>query len=172
MKNLIAAFLLLGCGSAWAIPVQWTLTDVTFDDGQTLEGGFTYDASADTYSDVYMYASDLFLVGYSDSPLPPFVIFNWLGSSTATNLSAESWHDGLGKFRLNLEFASALTNAGGAVNFLPTSGELNYGCCPESPFYERFIVSGTVSAVPIPAAVWLFGSALAGLGWMRRRQTA
>jgi hypothetical protein len=29
----------------------------------------------------------------------------------------------------------------------------------------------TVSAVPIPAAVWLFGSALAGLGWMRRKPT-
>ena len=28
-----------------------------------------------------------------------------------------------------------------------------------------------LSAVPIPAAVWLFGSALAGLGWMRRKQT-
>ena len=28
------------------------------------------------------------------------------------------------------------------------------------------------SAVPIPAAAWLFGSALAGLGWMRRKQTA
>jgi hypothetical protein len=28
-----------------------------------------------------------------------------------------------------------------------------------------------VSAVPIPAAVWLFGSALAGLGWIRRKQT-
>jgi hypothetical protein len=28
-----------------------------------------------------------------------------------------------------------------------------------------------VSAVPIPAAIWLFGSALAGLGWMRRKQT-
>jgi hypothetical protein len=28
-----------------------------------------------------------------------------------------------------------------------------------------------VSAVPLPAAVWLFGSALAGLGWMRRRKT-
>jgi len=27
-----------------------------------------------------------------------------------------------------------------------------------------------VSAVPVPAAVWLFGSALAGLGWMRRKQ--
>ena len=28
------------------------------------------------------------------------------------------------------------------------------------------------SVVPIPAAVWLFGSALAGLGWMRRRRIA
>jgi hypothetical protein len=28
------------------------------------------------------------------------------------------------------------------------------------------------AAVPVPAAVWLFGSALAGLGWMRRKQTA
>lgn len=28
-----------------------------------------------------------------------------------------------------------------------------------------------VTAVPVPAAVWLFGSALAGLGWIRRKQT-
>ena len=28
----------------------------------------------------------------------------------------------------------------------------------------------TLQAVPVPAAVWLFGSALAGLGWLRRRQ--
>jgi hypothetical protein len=28
-----------------------------------------------------------------------------------------------------------------------------------------------VTAVPIPAAIWLFGSALAGLGWIRRAQT-
>jgi hypothetical protein len=29
----------------------------------------------------------------------------------------------------------------------------------------------TTTAVPVPAAVWLFGSALAGLGWMRRKAT-
>ncbi|MGI9291169.1 MAG: VPLPA-CTERM sorting domain-containing protein [Gammaproteobacteria bacterium] len=28
----------------------------------------------------------------------------------------------------------------------------------------------SLTAVPVPAAVWLFGSALAGLGWMKRRQ--
>jgi hypothetical protein len=33
------------------------------------------------------------------------------------------------------------------------------------------VTSATVSVVPIPAAAWLFGSALAGLGWARRRQT-
>jgi hypothetical protein len=30
----------------------------------------------------------------------------------------------------------------------------------------------TGAHVPVPAAVWLFGSALAGLGWLRRKQTA
>jgi hypothetical protein len=29
----------------------------------------------------------------------------------------------------------------------------------------------TATTVPVPAAVWLFGSALAGLGWLRRKQT-
>lgn len=42
---------------------------------------------------------------------------------------------------------------------------------PSSP--EVLIVTAdniTVSVVPIPAAAWLFGSALAGLGWMRRKR--
>jgi hypothetical protein len=35
--------------------------------------------------------------------------------------------------------------------------------------YGALLVRTT--AVPIPAAVWLFGSALAGLGWMRRKKS-
>ena len=35
------------------------------------------------------------------------------------------------------------------------------------PLFDNIVVS----AVPVPAAVWLFGSALAGLGWIRRKQT-
>jgi hypothetical protein len=33
---------------------------------------------------------------------------------------------------------------------------------------DNIVVS---NVVPLPAAVWLFGSALAGLGWLRRKQT-
>ena len=38
----------------------------------------------------------------------------------------------------------------------------------ESAWIQKKITL-VVSEVPVPAAVWLFGSALAGLGWMRRR---
>jgi hypothetical protein len=34
------------------------------------------------------------------------------------------------------------------------------------------VTPGAVSAIPIPAAAWLFASALGGLGWFRRKQTA
>jgi hypothetical protein len=38
--------------------------------------------------------------------------------------------------------------------------------------YDAWAVqSGDVSAVPVPAAAWLFGSALLGLGAMKRRKT-
>jgi len=33
-----------------------------------------------------------------------------------------------------------------------------------------YVDNFTATVVPLPAAVWLFGSALAGLGWMRRKQ--
>jgi hypothetical protein len=41
-----------------------------------------------------------------------------------------------------------------------------------SSFGGSVAVGIAYNIVPIPAAVWLFGSALAGLGWIRRRQTA
>jgi hypothetical protein len=69
-------------------------------------------------------------------------------------------------------FAASLTNAGGVVA-IDGSGEFICGQECIYPASElRQISSGQVSAVPIPAAAWLFGSALAGLGWLRRKQTA
>ncbi len=39
------------------------------------------------------------------------------------------------------------------------------------PLFASTTSATVQNVVPIPAAVWLFGSALAGLGWMRRRKT-
>jgi hypothetical protein len=41
---------------------------------------------------------------------------------------------------------------------------------PGDGFETSFIDNVTVNTVPVPAAAWLFGSALAGLGWARRKQ--
>jgi hypothetical protein len=48
------------------------------------------------------------------------------------------------------------------VEFIVPTENFNLG------FLDNVVVD---NVVPIPAAVWLFGSALAGLGWMRRKQT-
>jgi hypothetical protein len=41
-----------------------------------------------------------------------------------------------------------------------------------SQLHEAYLtVDYSITNVPIPAAVWLFGSALAGLGWLRRKPT-
>lgn len=70
---------------------------------------------------------------------------------------------------MSLIYASALTNSGGNISltgFVEASC-VDFDCnAPANP--QRDIIGGSVNAVPVPAAVWLFASALAGLGWLRR----
>jgi hypothetical protein len=40
-----------------------------------------------------------------------------------------------------------------------------------SGFYAFAVRDGDVAAIPVPATVWLLGSALGGLGWLRGRRT-
>lgn len=64
-------------------------------------------------------------------------------------------------------FGALNSNSGTLKGFL-TSGQAF-----EFDFSHDAALSDIVlTAVPVPAAVWLFGSALAGLGWLRRKQTA
>ena len=83
-----------------------------------------------------------------------------------------------GAFSLSMSLDQELTNAGGNVGF---SAEVTFcrpdpelGCDGPVEVFTENSFSGTLTAtaVPVPAAVWLFGSALAGLGWFRRKQTA
>lgn len=73
--------------------------------------------------------------------------------------------------RLRLLFEEALTNSGGIIQLGDSDWNPDPYCC--SPYNFDIPITGSVVAnvIPIPAAAWLFGSALAGLGWMRRKQT-
>jgi hypothetical protein len=73
---------------------------------------------------------------------------------------------------LNLLFNEPLRGSGGAlpISLLPSPhGLATYECMNCYP--ARLVVSGPVNGipVPVPAAIWLFGSAVAaGLGLARR----
>ena len=50
--------------------------------------------------------------------------------------------------------------------------QVDYGSGGQGYFRNTGVTGNfQITLVPVPAAVWLFGSALAGLGWMRRKQT-
>ena len=157
-------------GSAQAAPITWTLEGVTFDDGTTLEGGFDYDASTNTYSNVWMWASDTPFITYSDTYPGLFVLENSFGPGTSTGFQAYTRYDSFPDHYLHIDLDSAMTDAGGVISVSNTSYLIeSYSF---SRYENRDVVSGAISAVPIPAAVWLYGSAIAGLGWMRRKKTA
>jgi hypothetical protein len=53
LKQLLTALslgVLVTSPPAYASPIVWTLEDVTFQDGATASGSFSYDATVDDYS--------------------------------------------------------------------------------------------------------------------------
>jgi hypothetical protein len=173
MRNFLLVTALLLSVSANAVPVIWTLDGVTFEDGYTAEGSFVYDADLG-FNGTY---SDISITTYSASGTN-FV--DQLGDGGLRDPDRVAMSDNVDYF-LGLVFASPLTSAAGSVELVPDLGDgmnsLDAGCSSfigcGAPDISNFrsITSGRVigNVVPIPAAAWLFGSALAGLAWVRRK---
>ena len=160
MRQMFLVLFFLLSAAASAAPVTWTLNDVLFNDGATATGSFDYDASTGSYSAINIVTTA------SQNWTGETYTNQWSGSSdqyfTMTGITST--------FNiLRLEYIAPLTASGGVINL--QLGEPQFGSLESDSIDFRYISAGTVSAVPVPAAVWLFGSALAGLGWMRRKQT-
>jgi len=183
-KFAIMLFMVCCSGTALAAPVTWTFQGVVLEEpapgGGFLYGGLTgsfdYDADTNTYSNILIQSEKSGPMGaatYTDnaplnwraevieSPSGIGVVLNSGDLDPAGDLLDAA------DMTLTLVFASALTNAGGTVGL--SGGEALIG--PAWGLYsESTIISGTVSTVPVPAAVWLFGSAVSALGLLRRRR--
>jgi hypothetical protein len=193
MRSIYIAILIFYASAANAAPVVWTV-EAEFNDGTSISGYFTYDAVTQSYA---LDDFECWLGGRGSGSQPgcptevvtehswgysdcrEFAGISCINSpATAGNeltLTAGYSHplgDIIGSEwgNLYMSFSAELTDAGGVIN-IQSGRELRFNDTGEQ-LVLRSIVSGQVSAVPIPAAVWLFGSALAGLGWIRRKQVA
>jgi hypothetical protein len=166
MKALVAVIFLLFSQLIGATPVTWVFSNTSFDDGGSLEGSFVWDADN-------LFASNIDLIttlgssyqgtaysicqgGQCDSgqlEQKPRFIFTSSGTLPA----------------LFVELDGPLTNLGGSVSIVV--GVCAQSCENWGIGLTRNVTYGQLTAVPLPPAVWLFGSALAGLGWVRRKES-
>lgn len=165
-----------------AIPLTWTLTDVTFDTGGTATGSFVYDADTNALSNwnIFTTAGDgpfhLTDKNYTTSNASQFlapVSPGPFGMAWYTILeSSEFGHpfNSALKATIRIGTTSLLTNAGGVVglDLMNQSGEC-YSCSRFRAFNAGTLVARTFD-VPEPTILSLMVIALAGIGFARRRK--
>ncbi|MGI9308347.1 MAG: VPLPA-CTERM sorting domain-containing protein [Gammaproteobacteria bacterium] len=157
--GILASCLLLGA-SAQAAVVSWTINDAEFSDGTELSGTFDFDSVTETFSNVNIvtlaegaFTGQTYTSGNVISPYNTITFASASGPDTL-----EIWLDvGPGQF-FSIPGVRTINTTNSFEADVPTWSRW------------RTVAQGTLTGVPIPAAVWLFGSALAGLGWIRRKQ--
>ena len=154
--------------------VTWDLYDVTLSDGQTVTGSFDYDADFNIYQNIAISTSGSGSVSAMNIDR---TLFSFSDGATL-NDSAPFTGDIIFVFKLT----EAMTNAGGTIDIRTVSGSGNavnpFFECTQSDCrraaanstnglidisYTGGYIQAPVTTVPIPAAAWLFGSAITGL---------
>ena len=151
--------------------VTWTL-DATFISGYDASGTFTYDADTNQYTDINL------ATGFSDNPKVGNGVYDTefrdiSGARVYVEGSCGSLQYSNSDCVFYFDLARPMTNDGGVIDILaPATFVEEYN---STAGWISSLSSGTVSAsvVPVPAAVWLFGTALIGLiGFGKRRKAA
>ena len=172
-------------GQAHAATIEWTINDGIFDDGGTVSGSLLWD------TDTNNLVSWNFLVSGGDTTnFPESTYSNTLPLNFGADLldvnndpflifrdDTPNSFDRIRDLRFSFPDLNAL-NTPAAIILLASvgtevAGEFGliecYNCGPRRPGLD----GAYLSAVPVPAAVWLFGSALIGLvGFSKRRKAA
>jgi hypothetical protein len=173
MKMAICTMLAVGSVNAEAAPLTWTVDGVTFNDGGSANGSFVYDADTGMYSDIAINTTAGTILGgtaYPDVLRGDAFFLDVVPDASLASLT--------GSLLLNINFASPLTNAGGTIDiFIISEGFCQNAACTVIDGTDGrgagLPDAGSVTAVPLPTAVWLFGSGLLGMiGVARRKKPA
>lgn len=176
ISGLLAAGCLLVAAQSQAVTVSWQLDNVVLSDGQTVTGGFDYGADTNSYSNISIVNSG---TGGMASQV-------FSSSDPARCYPSECRFDTepQGSIYMLLRLNGEMTNLGGTITLSryllednPSFGTLpllwntgsNVGINGSAPLSGSIIGTVVPSSVPVPAAAWLFGSALLGLAGVRRR---
>ncbi len=167
--SLALALGIAAVSPAHASPVDWTVSGTL----QTINvtGSFTYDATLNKYTNVAITAGAF---SYDTSDLSPIPF--GVDSTGLELIDGYVSGNNSGKSSLNLDFLSALTNAGGTIG-LVTGFPTFQGTCGSADCSSgaiNFTGTGgsvTTATVPEPATLGLVGTALLAL-WLGRRKQA
>ena len=154
----------------------------------SLSGSFIYDADTNGVHQVQITGQfGDYDVGYASTIDSRLWFEDWNYDGDDPN----NWH-GDRSYELEIIAFDPITNDGGVVEIRPGSAQIGpprafnqipveyqgsgeiycdvFDGCGYG-YGENYIESGYLvgTVVPVPATVWLLGSALAGLGWLRRR---
>ena len=173
----LALGLSLAAGTVHAAPVTWFLQGVTLADGATATGSYVFDADLVQFS-----AINVSVMGGTE--YPGTTIYDELNPGKPAHAFRVAFltdPPAIGDSSVQIRLDGSMTNTGGTIPITITAGPNifqnssmqarcdNAACSTyTSPF--NLITAGSVTTVPIPSAILLFGSGLAGLvGWRWKR---
>ena len=181
IKTLLGtiALTVMTSASVLAAPIDWVLQDVTFADGATATGGFTFDAATNLYSNINISRTEGLAPGGANNILHEAAVFTQFTPGGAVQgpgfaIFTTSVADQTDQLFFQLFFASPLTDAANAtaLNLIGTgTGRCENADCSFVQAEQAVLAtSGSVAPapVPLPASALFLLAGFAGLAGLRR----
>ena len=153
--------------------VNYSLENIFSTDGQQLTGTFQWSYIEGDFENGVGTFTELFIPGHGSDIDALNITFD-IGSSIEFSLAAPNHNQGNEGVDVTLFLLSPLTPTSGSLIDTTRSkwaigGGLN-GSDTSGTFVSGSIVPAPISSVPLPAAVWLFGSGILGLIYTSRHK--
>jgi hypothetical protein len=171
IKRFMLIAIFLSPALVQAASITWNVNLIFSSPAATVTGTYDFDASTGFFTGIDVTAASPQFV-----PNPSVYDAAWDAPySTASMIDFYTTGGMAGKYAMVIELEEAMTDTRDVINVatLTTFLCVDAGCDDYSVvtvYNNSNDFTGTVSSVPLPAAAWLFGSALFGLIGVTRRK--